>query len=174
MPDMVGVTRNIILPSVPDPRGISGNESLLDLGLLVKYTFDDIYEYLEAQHIAIEAAYDELAKRSNEFLVESQWPETTKAQITANQNDYLLGDGVVFRLSSDAARNITGFATEIPDGHHKILINVGGFAITVQHQNAGSVVGNRVICLSGADTAIPVDGCFKMWKDVVTNRWRQI
>ena len=174
MADQAGITRQVLLPEVPEPRPVPPNASILDIGRLVYDSFGDIYDYLRAQREALIAAYDELAKRSNEFLVESQWTETIKDQITGNQNDYALGDGVVFRLSSDAARNITGVAVEIPDGHHKILINVGGFAITVQHQNAGSVAANRVICLSGADTAVAVNGAFELWYDQSTARWRQI
>ena len=174
MADQIGITRDVALPDVPDPRPIDPQASALDLALLVKDTFADLSEYLNRQRSAIIVAYDELARRLNEFMVESQWVETIKAQITGNQNDYVLGDGVVFKISSDAARNITGFVVEIPDGHHKILINSGGFAITIQHQNIGSVAANRVICLSGADTVVAINGSFEIWHDPTDNRWRQI
>lgn len=174
MADQLGISRDISLPDIPKLRQLPPTINHAELVASLRETFVDISRYFDAQRDALRAMHDELAKRSNEFLVESQWPETIKTQITANQNDYSLGDGVVFKISSDAARNITGFATEISDGHHKILINSGGFAITVMHQNAGSVAANRVICLSGADTAVAANGTFKMWHDPTDNRWRQI
>jgi len=102
-----------------------------------------------------------------------QWTMSTPTQIVANRDDYVLGDGTVKRISSDAARNITGFANGV-DGELKLLINVGAFAITVQHQNAGSVATNRVILLTGADTAIAANGQMWIVYDSVTGRWRQI
>lgn len=151
-----GIERAIILPSVP--------------------TVDDplLLHYLDRQREALIAAYDELAKRVNEFVIESQWTETIKAQIVADKNDYSLGDGVVFKLTSDAARTITGIATEIPDGHHKILINTGSFPITIAHQNTGSIAANRIITMSGTDVLMTTNGVMQIWKDGSANRWRQI
>jgi hypothetical protein len=102
-----------------------------------------------------------------------QWTMTTLAQITGNQNDYSVGMAGVARISSDAARNITGF-TQGVDGNSLMLVNVGSFAITIQHQNAGSVATNRVILLSGADTAIAANGVMWLLYDQTTGRWRQV
>lgn len=96
---------------------------------------------------------------------------TTMAQITANQNDYTLAAGKVFRLSSDAARTITGFAGT-GAGRSVRLVNVGAFAITIGHLNGGSVAANQVISVTGTDLVLPPAGVAELWWDVTDNKWR--
>lgn len=174
MADQAGVGRNIFLPDVPELAPIDPDASILDMAQLLRETIVNIFDYLNAEHDAAIAAYDQVTKRLNEYLVESQWTETIKTQITSNQNNYILGDGVVLKISSDAARSITGFEQEISDGHHKLLINSGSFPITVVHQSASSSAANRVITITGLDVTLAANGIFEMWHDPTTNRWRHI
>jgi hypothetical protein len=96
---------------------------------------------------------------------------TTLAQITSNQNNYTLPAGIVFRLSADAARDITGFAGTGP-GRHVRLFNVGANAITLKYQNAGSSASNRIISTSGADIVLAQHEGAELWWDITEDRWR--
>ena len=101
------------------------------------------------------------------------WQPVTMAQIGANQNNYNVGEFRVARLSSDASRNITGFA----NGENGIVlhvINVGAQDIVIQDQHVDSSEANRVITLSGADVTLGPDAVMLLWYDPVTLRWRQI
>ncbi len=67
------------------------------------------------------------------------------AQITADQNDYSptgMADATVLRLTSDAARSITGLATGGNDRVVRVW-NVGAFTITLVHESTLSAAANR-------------------------------
>lgn len=63
------------------------------------------------------------------------------AQITANTNNWDIGTADVFFVSSDAARDVTGFVITRP----AVICNVGSHNITVKHDSASSDTANRVI-----------------------------
>jgi hypothetical protein len=99
------------------------------------------------------------------------WSSDTPAQITSNQDDYGLADAVVHRLSSDAARVITGFAA--PYNRRKILIiNVGSFNITINHDDGNSAPANRVLSGTGANVTLQPNHCVVLWYDFASTRWR--
>jgi hypothetical protein len=105
------------------------------------------------------------------YLAGSSTTFNSPAQITANQNNYALSVGATHvRLSSDAARTITGFVAEA--GSSATLHNVGSFAITIAHESASSVAANRVISPTGADLTIPVNSGVTITYDATTARWR--
>lgn len=83
--------------------------------------------------------------------------EDTATQITSNQDNYTPGSqftfGQVIRISSDAARDITGIAAANP-GRMIWLYNSGAFNITLKHQNAGSGPVNRIVGRGNADTVL--------------------
>jgi hypothetical protein len=95
------------------------------------------------------------------------------AQITADQNDYFPTSGAVraWRLTSDAARNVTGIAGGQANMRRQI-INVGANNIVLQNQNVGSTAANRVITGTGADITIAPDDVVNLWYDGTTARWR--
>lgn len=95
----------------------------------------------------------------------------TPSQITGNQNDYTPGYARYYRLSSDASRNITGFAAG-QSGQECVFINVGSFDIVIKHQDAASTAANRFLNKSGADYTLPPDGMVGMMYDATTARWR--
>jgi hypothetical protein len=101
-------------------------------------------------------------------------PVATPAQITANQNDYLpsaTSPGGFWRLASDAARDITGIVS-VAVPHSLRIWNVGGFNITLKHQNAGSAAANRFLCTGAADVVLAPDECADLAYDPTTQRWR--
>jgi hypothetical protein len=98
----------------------------------------------------------------------------TPAQITSDQNNYAptgVATAVMLRLSSDAARNITGLSAGIAAGMIA-LHNVGSFAITLKDENASSTAANR-FALTG-DVVIATDAVVLLQYDATTARWRMI
>ena len=98
---------------------------------------------------------------------------TTPAQITSNRNDYALDIATadIFRISSDAARNITGITAGLFDGHAILLRNVGSFAITLRHQDAASAAANRIISPWAGDVVISANSSMLLMYDSTLSRW---
>jgi len=95
------------------------------------------------------------------------------SQITGNQNDYSPGTGDIVRLSSDAARNITGI-TAGSSGDVRVLVNVGSFTITLVHQSTSSTAANRFLVSFGADYLLAANAAAVIVYDATTSRWRVI
>lgn len=102
----------------------------------------------------------------------------TPAQITGNVDDYGIGDDYmsIARVSSDAARDMTGLAggttPEASQGRVIVLVNVGAFAITLKHENASSAVANRFKFTGAADHVLAADASAILWYDGSSARWR--
>jgi hypothetical protein len=98
---------------------------------------------------------------------------TTPAQITSNRNDYALeiATNDIFRISSDAARSITGITAGLFDGHAILLRNVGSFNITLNHQNTGSAAANRIISPWAGDVVISANSSMLLIYDSTLARW---
>lgn len=97
--------------------------------------------------------------------------EITPAQITSNQNDYAPAGYLtasVWRISSDAARDITGIVAG-DAGEIRILSNVGAFAITLKNASASSAAANRFTL--NADIAIPAKGSAIVRYDSTLANW---
>lgn len=81
------------------------------------------------------------------------------AMISSDQNDYSFGENhaKVWRLQTNASRNITGFAyskvSQLPGEEHRI-INVGQYPIVFKHQSTLSAAHNRIICDNSADITL--------------------
>ena len=104
--------------------------------------------------------------------------ELTPSQITANQNNYTPTDlnaaGIV-RVSSDAARDITGIFAGVADrraGRFLKLYNVGAFTITLKDESASSLAANRFSCSGSADFSLVEAGSANLWYDNTSTRWR--
>ena len=97
----------------------------------------------------------------------------TPTQITADQNNYAptSGDTSTFwRISSDAARNITGIsAGTLPDGRLLLLYNVGSFAITLKDASTSSTAANRFE-LNG-DFVLGAGAATLLYYDATATRW---
>jgi hypothetical protein len=96
---------------------------------------------------------------------------SSPSQIGANQNDYAIGSGDIFRISSDAARTITGIVAGT-SGATILLVNVGSFAITLSHQSSSSTAANRLIVPWAGDCVIAASAAVSLYYDGTTSRWR--
>lgn len=105
------------------------------------------------------------------FLGNVSLTVTTPAQITANQNDYALPAGGIARVSSDAARDVTGLVAG-SDGRTIAIVNVGAQTVTLKHQNAGSAAANRFLNSTAADIVLSADQAADCLYDGTTLRWR--
>lgn len=98
----------------------------------------------------------------------------TPAQITSNQNDYNptgAGAADVLRISSDAARSITGLG--FPAGNKAVvLMNVGSFSITLSNASVSSVAANRFAI--GADFSLDANKAVLVIYDATSSRWRMV
>jgi hypothetical protein len=161
-----GIERTVTLPELPKLSGIAFEDIL------------DIHEYLRRLNEAIAAFHDQLAGRINEFLVFQEWQETTPDQITGNQNNYPLVEGMVQRLSSDAPHSITGLlAPQV--ARLVICLNVGFDDISFLHQSLLSDAENRIITATGARLVLAAAQSVAFWYDPgieasPVNRWRQL
>jgi hypothetical protein len=97
------------------------------------------------------------------------------AEITANTNNYAIGTGDIFRLTADAARNITGIVAR-NDGDAIVLINVDSTdAITLKHASTDSTDVNRILVPWEGDYVLAAKGgAALLIYDGTTDRWRVI
>jgi hypothetical protein len=97
------------------------------------------------------------------------------AEITANTNNYAIGTGDIFRLTADAARNITGIVARA-DGDAIVLINVDSAdAITLKHASTDSTDVNRILVPWEGDYVLAAKGgAALLIYDGTTDRWRVI
>ena len=98
---------------------------------------------------------------------------TSPSQITSSQNDYAGCARGVNRISSDAARNITGMAAG-SDGEVRVIVNVGSFTITLVHQSTSSTAANRFLVSFGADYLLAANAAVVAIYDNTTARWRLV
>lgn len=98
----------------------------------------------------------------------------TPSSLTADQNDWAIGTGDIFRVAGTAARNVTGIAAGT-SGLAVLLVNVGTFALTLKHQNASSSAANRftvpwagdcVLAASGGAVVLVYDSTSSTWRVV--------
>ena len=94
--------------------------------------------------------------------------------LTADADDYAIGDGTFFSVSMAGfygGNDITGFAGGV-DGREIEVINRGTDAIDIQHQNSGSLVTNRIISPTGADIILnQYDTVRLRYYEGTINRW---
>lgn len=98
----------------------------------------------------------------------------TPAQITSNQNNYDAQSNErapVWRMSSDASRDITGL-TYSWDGALIYWVNVGANNIVIKHEDANSTAANRFLCSTGADITLSANKMAMLWYDTTSDRWR--
>jgi hypothetical protein len=96
--------------------------------------------------------------------------------ILSDQDDYSpagLADVSILRISSDAARNITGLATPA-NGRIILLMNGGSYPITLKHENAGSTAANRFYFENNADAVVAPNGGLFLVYCGDSSRWRTV
>lgn len=153
-----------IEPRVPSPAGrmeaIEGNITAI-LG------------YLSGERERLIRMYDTLTEAINRIAVESEWREMTHDELTADQDDYVLGNGIVHRFSTDASRAITGFdapATSL----FIVVVNVGSNDLVLANESVASSAVNRIIAAAGSDITLGSNGSVILWYDGDSERWREI
>lgn len=98
----------------------------------------------------------------------------TAAELTADADDYTLAAGDILRVSSDAARTITGIAAG-SDAEARLLINVGANAITLAHESASSTAANRFVVPWAGDYVLSAaGGAALLVYDATSARWRVV
>jgi hypothetical protein len=97
------------------------------------------------------------------------------AQITTNVNNYAPSNASVWRLSSDASREISGLASiYVLVGRILTIINVGSNNIVIKNQGASSNDANKIITGTGADITLAANQTAQLLYDFTTSRWRVI
>lgn len=102
---------------------------------------------------------------------------TSPAQITADQNNYSLGNAGYARINSDAARAITGIVAPTASlsgnrGKFLFITNNGSQTITFNHLDTNSTITNRIIGIAAANTALTAGQNMGLVYDGTSNRWR--
>jgi hypothetical protein len=95
------------------------------------------------------------------------------AQITADQDNYNptgLATANVLRLSTDAARTITGIAAQTT-GRTLKLFNIGSFGLTLANETTSTAANRFAI---GANALIAAGHGTELWYDATSSRWRII
>jgi len=98
------------------------------------------------------------------------------AEITADQNNFNLGNSRFIRLTTDATpRRITGFtnATGIfnADGEEHLVYVLAG-EIIVPNDDSGSTAANRCLTPHGGDLRITAGEVLRLMYDATSTRWR--
>ncbi|KKL09357.1 hypothetical protein LCGC14_2566660 [marine sediment metagenome] len=180
MADQPGIARGYIQPQIPDFNiippilfGLSDRERVEARIGQLEQKISAMMDYMRQQQPTLDTGNDLNVRRLNEFLVERQETETTIAQWTADQNNLDTGDGISFRVSTDATRSITGLLAGI-DGQIKTFINVGSFEVEFPHQSGSSDAANRFLNATGATLLMDPEEQITFWYDITTARWREI
>jgi hypothetical protein len=108
---------------------------------------------------------------ANVYLGQVIFKPVSPAQITSDQNNYSPGAQGFVRLSTDAARSLTGMVAQ-PDGTQRVVVNVGSNSLILEHEHASSTDVNRFLCASGADITLAANEMAVLVYDATTQRWR--
>lgn len=95
--------------------------------------------------------------------------------LIANQDDWnpsSLATAAVIRLSTDAARDLTGIVAQAASTR-LLLCNVGGFNCVLKH-DVTSTAANRFYGPGSADFTLTPNKSAEIWYDATSARWRII
>ncbi len=113
------------------------------------------------------ARFDGILNFGEEDITQLTLPTTSNLVIGTGDNAR-----AVLRLSSDAARNLTGIVIE--QGNDSLyLVNVGSFTISLVH-NATSTATNRFSMPGAANFLLTAGEAIQIWHDPTTDRWRKV
>lgn len=96
--------------------------------------------------------------------------QNTPNQLTGDQDNYVIGNYDLLRLSSSAAVSITGLRGGIK-GRFLRIFNVGSYPITLTYQSASSSAINRFQFSNGLNAVIPPSSNITIYYDSVLERW---
>lgn len=106
------------------------------------------------------------------------YESVTKTQLVANTDNYVIGTGVFFRLSTDASRNITGLAGGISggvsapaiDGRLIYVRNIGAQNIVLKNLTT-STSANQFSFSTGADITLAPLASITLMYDGTSAKW---
>ena len=134
-----------------------------------KRDFLDLQDSFTTNRYSFRRIFESGVEFQSRFFIKDR----TLSQITANQNNYEVGNSTVLRLSTDASRDITGLKGGLR-GRVLIIINTGAEDIVLKDEDANSDAKNRIASHSGADITLGTeDGAFLLY-DRTSLRWRLI
>jgi hypothetical protein len=100
---------------------------------------------------------------------------STPATLVADVNNYSPSNASLWRLSSDAARDITGILSSYKIvGRTLTIINVGSNNIILKNESGLSSTFNRIITGTGSDITLLPNNSINLIKDFISSRWRII
>jgi hypothetical protein len=103
--------------------------------------------------------------------------QITPPVITANPNDYSpvgLVDATHLRLTTDAARTITGIVGSASNGRVLVVTNIGTFPLTLAHDDVLSSVGARILCPNNVAVTLGPNQSALLSYDIPSSHWRVV
>jgi hypothetical protein len=95
----------------------------------------------------------------------------TPSVFTSNQNDWAPSRKNVYRVASDASRNLTGLVAGT-DGEVRRIVNKGTQNVVLKHDDAASSTANRFITPNAVDLTLEPGDMAEILYDLDTARWR--
>ena len=99
--------------------------------------------------------------------------EVTNAEITADQANYRLEPGLMFRFTTNGSRTIHGFIGGTA-ARVATIANVGSQSLIIPNQSATAKPENRIITGTGGSVTIAADQTALIQYDSQSRRWRLI
>ena len=95
----------------------------------------------------------------------------TNSTITSNVNNYNIGSGSNFRISTNSTWRLTGINSG-SDGRVIFIENVGNNNLRIVNEASESLASNRIITGTGLYQMQPSESIMLLY-DKVTQRWRK-
>lgn len=149
-------------PAVTGTVNITGDTTYtLDTGVDVTVTGGDVVTYQTALDVC-------------GYMF---WCAQTVTQFTANQDNWAFPNpGVVFRISTDASRDLTGLVARTVNGNAQpqlaVLVNTGSNPLVLKHESGSSTAANRFSLPGSSDFSLAGGATAPLWYDPTTQRWR--
>jgi hypothetical protein len=96
---------------------------------------------------------------------------TTDITSVGTQNDLNLGVGSLFRFNNASALSVTGLASGT-DGRRVILVNASASNVTLNNNDSGSAVANRIITGTAANISLAPGSSIELIYDSASSLWR--
>ncbi len=96
--------------------------------------------------------------------------ENTPDQLAADQNDYVIGNYDILRLSASTAVSITGLKRGVK-GRSLQIFNIGSEPITLVYQSASSTAEYRFKFATEVNNVVLGGSSIKLYYDATQERW---
>jgi len=85
-----------------------------------------------------------------------------------------IGSAAVVRVNATAVTTLTGLSFQANQYPRPMLVNVGTFTVTIQHQSTSSGAIHRIITPSGTNYLLLPGATVELVRDEVDSRWRVV